>query len=82
MAHCKGAGGRNVLSLNVFPEFFQYQQGKSCKCRADCPCEWGEQKELRDTQVLFFCLSIQVEYSYSLEYLENLINENNTTDSR
>lgn len=50
MAHYKGAGGRNVLSLNVLPELFQCQQGKWRECGAGCPCEWGERKELCDTQ--------------------------------
>lgn len=53
MAHSKGAGGRNVLSLNVRPEFFQCQQGKWCEYGADSPCEWGQCKELCDTQVLW-----------------------------
>lgn len=53
MARYKGAGGRNVLSLNVLPEFFQCQQGKWCEYGADNLCEWGECKELRDTLVLW-----------------------------
>lgn len=52
MARYKGAGGRNVSSLNLLPGFFQYRQGKWCKQGADSPCKWGERKKLYDAWVL------------------------------
>lgn len=53
MARYRGAGGRNVTSLNLLPGLFQHWQGKWCKRGADSPYHCGGCEKVCDGCILW-----------------------------